>query len=528
MTEATLAEAQAGDGEAFRELVEPYRGELQAHCYQILGSVADAEDVLQEVPVGCLAVTGPLRRPFAAAWLYRIATNRCLNYLRGQSRHPRPAGPPDPGSDTAAPMPSGDPWWLEPYPDVLLSEVTRGPEARYDARESIALAFVAGLPHLPPQRRAVLVLRDVLGFPASILGTTSAAVNSALIRARAGLRADRDPHDVPLPRSAAEAAVVSRFVDAFERFDLDKLVALLTEDARLTMPPEPAEFRGSQAIASYLQHHLWGQELKLVLTRANNQPAVVYYHDDPCAPIWRAGSLVVLTLRETQACALTRFGDRGLLARFGLPRTLRTGHFRPVRDNQPVSFLWRQDPRQGTRYPHQRGHPRPHRAALAASHQPTRHRVDPHRRIPPRHQVGMQARHRRQPPGGRPRRQPRLPVRRPRCNPRVGWSPPRDDCSWRRPIAVCVRGCGYGWMDRMKRSRWSGMAVLCDQTSCQWPLLRWNRSVVHPSCWTVWPWATTLNLSSTRATALLPSMRTLIGLIGVRVTKSTPPPMLAR
>ena len=326
MTEATLARAQAGDGEAFRELVEPYRGELQAHCYRIVGSVADAEDVLQEVLLAAWRSLGRFDGRSLRAWLYRIATNRCLNYLRGQSRHPRPAGPPDPGSDTAAPVPSSGPWWLEPYPDVLLSEITRGPEARYDARESIALAFVAGLQHLPPQQRAVLVLRDVLGFPAaeaaSILGTTSAAVNSALIRARAGLRPDRDPHDVPLPRSAAEAAVVSRFVDAFERFDLDKLVALLTEDARLTMPPEPAEFRGPQAIASYLQHHLWGQELKLVPTRANNQPAVVYYHADPYAPIWRAGSLVVLTLRGNQVCALTRFGDRGLLARFGLPRTL--------------------------------------------------------------------------------------------------------------------------------------------------------------------------------------------------------------
>jgi hypothetical protein len=185
---------------------------------------------------------------------------------------------------------------------------------------------VAGLQHLPPQQRAVLVLRDVLGFPAAevagMLGTTPAAVNSALIRARAGIRPDRDVRDVPLPRSAAEAAVVERFVDAFERFDLDRLVALLTGDARLTMPPEPVEFRGPLAIAGFFESHLWGAELKLVSTRANDQPALALYLADPCAPIWRVSSLAVLTLRGNRVCAITRFGDRALFARFGLPRTL--------------------------------------------------------------------------------------------------------------------------------------------------------------------------------------------------------------
>ena len=224
-------------------------------------------------------------------------------------------------------MRSDGPWWLEPYPDVLLGDAAPGPEARYDTRESIALSFVAGLQHLPPQQRAVLVLRDVLGFPAAevagILDTTPAAVNSALIRARAGLRTDRDPHDVPLPRSPAEAAVVDRCVDALQGFDLDRLVALLTEDARLTMPPEPIQHLGPLAVAGFLESHLGGfEELKLFPTRANNQPAVAMYLPDPCAPIWRASSLVVLTLRGDRVCALTRFGDHSLLARFGFPRTL--------------------------------------------------------------------------------------------------------------------------------------------------------------------------------------------------------------
>ena len=326
MTEATLARAQAGDGEAFRELIEPYRGELQAHCYRILGSVQDAEDVLQEALLAAWRALGRFDGRSLRAWLYRIATNRCLNYLRGESRRPRPVGLPDPESGRTGLVRSDDPWWLEPYPDVLLGEVDPGPEARYDARESIGLSFVAGLQDLPPQQRVVLVLRDVLGFSAAdaagILGTTLAAVNSALIRARAGIRPDRDPHDVPLPRSPAEAAAVERFVDAFERFDLDQLVTLLTEDARLTMPPEPFEFRGPLAIAGYLRAHLGGQEVKLVPTRANNQPALALYLSDPCAPIWRVSSLVVLTLRGSRVCMITRFGDRGIFARFGLPRTL--------------------------------------------------------------------------------------------------------------------------------------------------------------------------------------------------------------
>lgn len=330
MTEATLARAQAGDGEAFRELVGPYRGELLAHCYRTLGSFHDAEDVLQEAMLAAWRAIGTFDGRSLRAWLYRITTNRCLNYLRGESRRPQPAGQPDQGARRAATARPDDPWWLQPFPDVLIEDLAPGPEARYDSRESIALSFVAGLQHLPPQQRAVLVLRDVLGFPAAeaadILGTTTAAVNSALIRARAGLRPVRRLHDVPLPKSPAEAAAVDRFVDALEQFDLDRLVVLLTEDARFTMPPEPAEFLGPLAISGFFgELPFWGREIKLVPTRANNQPAVVYYLPDPCAPIWRAGSLLVLTLRGSQVCAITRFSDHSLLARFGLPRTLPRG-----------------------------------------------------------------------------------------------------------------------------------------------------------------------------------------------------------
>jgi RNA polymerase sigma-70 factor (TIGR02960 family) len=328
MTEATLALAQAGDGDAFRELIDPHRRELQAHCYRILGSVQDAEDVLQEALLAAWRSIGRFDGRSLRAWLYRIATNRCLNYLRGESRRPQPAGPPDQGADWNGQGRSGEPWWLEPFPGAL-DEPAPGPEARYDARESIALSFVAGLQHLPPQQRAVLVLRDVLGFPAAetaaILGTTQAAVNSALIRARASLPSDRHPHEVPAPRSPAEMSVVDRFVSAFQRFDLDELVALLTDDARLTMPPEPAEHQGAGPIARFLVHTHLGQELKFLPTRANGQPALVLYVPDPNAPIWRASGLIVLTLRADRIQALTRFASPSVLARFGYPRTLPRG-----------------------------------------------------------------------------------------------------------------------------------------------------------------------------------------------------------
>jgi len=324
VTEVTLARAQAGDGEAFRELVAPYRGELLAHCYRMLGSIHDAEDMLQEALLATWRSIDQFDGRALRAWLYRITTNRCLNYLRGESRRPPTTSVSFQGMGGSR---SDEPWWLEPYPDVLLDDTAPGPEARYDARESIALSFVAGLQQLPPRQRTVLVLRDVLGFPAAevadILDTSTAAVNSALVRARDGLRPGGDPHGVPLPKSPADAAIVDRFVDALEHFDLDRLVALLTQDARLTMPPEPFEFRGPQAIAGFLQElPFWGRDLKVLPTRANNQPAFVYYVPDPRAPIWRAVGIMVLALEGDRIGGITRFGDRGLLARFGIPRTL--------------------------------------------------------------------------------------------------------------------------------------------------------------------------------------------------------------
>jgi RNA polymerase sigma-70 factor (TIGR02960 family) len=266
------------------------------------------------------------------AWLYRIATNRCLNALRDRGRRPKELQP-----MAAPPEPTrlSEPIWLEPYPDVLLegvADTAPGPEARHETRESIGLAFVAALQHLPPRQRAALVLRDVLGFHtaevADMLGSTEASVKGALRHARATLQARIPAGDrelAPLPDSPRERALVGRFADAVEHGDTDGIVALLADDAWLTMPPEPYEYQGHAAIARFLDERgrLLGAHLRLVPTRANGQPAFGCYRQDPRAAIVRSYGLMVLTLEGDRISAVTWFGDRGLFPHFGLPRTLR-------------------------------------------------------------------------------------------------------------------------------------------------------------------------------------------------------------
>jgi RNA polymerase sigma-70 factor (TIGR02960 family) len=338
VTTSAVARARAGDGEAFRELTDPYRRELQVHCYRILGSVQDAEDMLQETLLAAWRGLDRFQeRASMRAWLYKIATNRCLNALRDASRRPEGEGAARSGFLSPPPEPTrrGEPLWLQPYPDALvedLPDTAPGPEARYEARETLALAFVAGLQRLPPRQRAVLVLRDVLGYPAAeaaqMLETSEVSVNSALQRARATLGAQlpspgRD--HAPAPRSPRERDIVSRFVDAFEAADIEQLVGLLTDDAWMTMPPEPLEYQGHAAIAEFYQSRTWWgvQATKLVPTRANGQPAFGYYLQDPHAPVAHANGLVVLTLAGDKISAITRFGDNSLYPHFGLPRTLR-------------------------------------------------------------------------------------------------------------------------------------------------------------------------------------------------------------
>jgi RNA polymerase sigma-70 factor (TIGR02960 family) len=335
VTMTPLARARAGDGEAFRELTDPYRHELQLHCYRILGSVQDAEDMLQETLLAAWrGLDGFEERASIRNWLYKIATNRCLNALRDSGRRPKTAAGSGFLSSPPEPTRWGEPLWLQPYPDTLLDNVpdaAPGPEARYEAREALALAFVAGLQRLPPRQRAVLVLRDVLGYTATesaqMLENSGISVNSALQRARAtlgGQLASPGRDLAPAPRSPREREIVSRFVDAFEAADIEQLVGLLTDDAWMTMPPEPLEYQGHTAIAEfYLTRTWWGtRPIKLVPTRANGQPAFGYYLRDAHAPVAHANGLVVLTLADHKISAITRFGDNSLFPHFGLPRTL--------------------------------------------------------------------------------------------------------------------------------------------------------------------------------------------------------------
>jgi RNA polymerase sigma-70 factor (ECF subfamily) len=321
-----LDRARSGDGAAFDELVAPYRRELLVHCYRSLGSMQDAEDVLQEVLMSAWRALDRFDGRSLRAWLYRIATNRCLNHRRDESRRPQPTTALTQGA-VGGISGADDPWWLEPYPDDLLEPAELGPEAIYDARESIGLSFVAGLQQLPVQQRSVLVLRDVLGFPAhetaEILGATTASVNSALVRARAGFRPDRGLDRVTRPRSAEEAAVVDRFVDAFQLGDLDSVLELLSNDSRLSMPPEPIQCNGPRAIVEFLQQRrFWGPNLTLLPTRANDQPAFVYYLPGVTDQVPRASGVIVLTVTGDHVSAITRFGGRDVIARFGLPLSL--------------------------------------------------------------------------------------------------------------------------------------------------------------------------------------------------------------
>ncbi|HLW96483.1 MAG TPA: RNA polymerase subunit sigma-70 [Solirubrobacteraceae bacterium] len=333
MSESALIRARAGDHQAFAALTDPFRRELQLHCYRILGQVQDAEDAVQDTLLSAWrALESVEEYPTLRPWLYRIATNRCLNMLRASRRRPRPAE----GRAYAVPEPTryGEVLWLEPYPDALLEGVAdgeAGPEARYETREAVTLAFLTALHRLPPRQRAVLVLRDVLGFlateVAAMLDTTPTSVNSALIRARAtieerGLRA----HDrAPLPRSAQEHELVGRFADAFERGEVEPIVALLTEDAWLTMPPEPHEYQGHEAIKQLYDRAFAarrGNPHRLIPTRANSQPAFGQYAKDPYTDVGRALGLLVLTLEGDLIAHITRFPATTALPHFGLPRTI--------------------------------------------------------------------------------------------------------------------------------------------------------------------------------------------------------------
>ena len=331
MTTELLERARAGDSEAFRQLVEPHRHELHVHCYRVLGSLADAEDLLQETLLAAWqGLPGFQERASLRSWLYRIATNRCLNWLRSVNRRTKveaarlPVEPPEPTR-------LGEITWLEPYPDSSLHEwggVEPGPEARFETREAISLAFVTALQLLPPRQRVVVILRDVLGFRAAevaeVLDTTEESVTSALKRARAtlgrNLPTDEQP---PPPNSAAEQTLVEKLVDAFERGDVEGIVSLMTDDAWVRMPPVPLEYQGRELARRFFATVAFreGRRFSLVRTRANGQPAFGVYLQDQASGVAHVFGLFVITLAGDKVSAITRF-DNSVIASFGLPRTL--------------------------------------------------------------------------------------------------------------------------------------------------------------------------------------------------------------
>ncbi len=330
MSAELLERARAGDRDAFTALVEPHRGEIQVHCYRMLGSVQDAEDAVQETLLSAwLGLDGFEGRSSVRTWLYRIATNRCLNLLRSAGRRPVTVAPlPIP---TPEPTRLGEVLWLQPYPDVLLeglSDETPGPEARYESREAISLAFVTAVQLLPPNQRAVLLLRDVLGYRASeaaeLLGLTEDAVTGALKRARATIDAARsDGPPPPLPGGAEEQALLDRFVAAFTSDDVDALVALMTDDVWVRMPPLPFEYFGTEAAHRFFTAtaaHRRGIA-HLVPVRANGQPAWGEYRRDSVAGGLHLTGIEVVSLAGDRVCEITRF-ETSVAPYFGLPRTL--------------------------------------------------------------------------------------------------------------------------------------------------------------------------------------------------------------
>jgi RNA polymerase sigma-70 factor (TIGR02960 family) len=334
MTTELLEQARAGNGQAFAQLTEQYRRELHVHCYRILGSSQDAEDALQETLLSAWRGLGDFEeRSTLRTWLYRIATSRCLDALRAARRRPQMDGPIF-ALHPPEPTQMAEVVWLEPYPDLLLEGLTDpapGPDSRYEAREAISLAFVTALQLLPSRQRVVLVLRDVLGFRASevahMLETTEESVTSALKRARAALKrrlADSAGYEpAPEPNSLAEQELIQALTLAYESDDVDGLVALLSEDVWLRMPPVPLEYQGRQLALQFHAAVVFGKgrSFRLIPTRANGQPALGIYVSDPNAEFLHANGLLVLAVTGRKIREMTFF-DNSVFRWFELPRTL--------------------------------------------------------------------------------------------------------------------------------------------------------------------------------------------------------------
>ena len=328
--QVTLERARSGDEQAFDELTGAYRRELLVHCYRLLGSLTDAEDALQETLLAAWrGLPGFAGRASLRTWLYRIATNQCLNARRAASRR-FPAGPVPP-FQPPEPTQRDEITWLQPFPDALLDGIADsapGPEARYQATEAVELAFVASLQRMPPRQTATLVLRDVLGFDsgevASMLGASPAAVKGTLQRARAAAGRSGDEAGTR-PGPAQERDLARRFADAYVAADIDGVVALLTDDAWLSMPPAAHQYHGTAAIRAMLQasfRHRGDRRLYLLPVQANTQPALAGYVSDPGRAGAYPAGMFVLTMAGPKIRAMTRFHLDELYPRFGLPESL--------------------------------------------------------------------------------------------------------------------------------------------------------------------------------------------------------------
>jgi RNA polymerase sigma-70 factor (ECF subfamily) len=326
-----VGRARSGDERAFADLVGPYRHELLVHCYRFLGSLADAEDAVQEsLTAAWRGLPGYEGRASMRTWLYKIATSRCVNMLRSASRH-TPAKRPSLDFDPPEPSRLGEVVWLEPYPDILIAEIpdtAAGPLAQYEQREAISLAFITALQVLSPRQRAALILSDVLEFGARdvahMLGTTEHSVYAQVKRARSAL-AKQIPESQPpaLPDSPAERRVLSQLVRAWEECNTEALVALMTDDVWLRMPPNPLEYQGRDLARRWFATIAFrdGRRFRLIPTRANGQPAFGIYLYSELSRTAHAFGLVVITLTADHVSAITKF-ENSVMPRFGLPRSV--------------------------------------------------------------------------------------------------------------------------------------------------------------------------------------------------------------
>jgi RNA polymerase sigma-70 factor (ECF subfamily) len=319
----------ADDNEAFRRLVAPYESALRLHCYRMLGSSHDSDDVIQETLVRAWRAKDSLESASAVRpWLYRIATNACLDELKSRKQRPLPSDVVPAADPRAAPVPaSPEVTWLEPCPDAWLAGATRDPGAAYELKESVALAFVAALQCLSAQQRAVLLLRDVLGMPAEeaadALGMTVAAANSTLHRARTALRervGGSEEHVAVDATSDVDEELLGKYIRAWEVLDLDALIVLLHDDATLSMPPSPTWLRGRAAASTFLAARpfaiLAKTGVRIVRTNANGQPALAFYVSGALHAVQ------VLRLHQGRVVEVHHFCDEPSFAAFRLPSTI--------------------------------------------------------------------------------------------------------------------------------------------------------------------------------------------------------------